>query len=107
MPLRRFHRVLVIVALLLSVNGIVGQKKRRGKSSRNAFSLKDIRLPTGFRIENYASGNVPNARSIALSTCTESNATILYISTRRDHRVSTQKRDLILDIYCRLFRFLP
>ena len=86
---RRFRWVLVFAVFLLSIDVIDGQKKRRGKSRRNAFQLEDIRLPPGFRIQRYFDGNVPHARSIALSESTKSGATILYISTRADHRVST------------------
>lgn len=54
----------------------------------DAGCLERIRLPRGFSIASYAGGRVPLARSLVLSKAKNGGKTVVYVSTRKDDRVS-------------------
>lgn len=52
-----------------------------------SLPLHNIRLPPGFKIDLYSSENLTNARELCLSTGTNGNTTIVYVSTRTAAKV--------------------
>ncbi|GMH39797.1 hypothetical protein BSKO_07695 [Bryopsis sp. KO-2023] len=49
--------------------------------------LSNVKLPPGFSISSYAGGEVPNARSLALSQAENDGRILVYVSTRKRSHV--------------------